>query len=100
MPEFEEKYIEKVMDKLKEPKLYKVLLVNDDYSTMDFVIMVLMSIFHKSQPEANKLMTNIHKTGYGLCGVYPFEVAETKVAQVAVMAEKYHYPLQSKLEEE
>jgi len=100
MPEFEEKYIEKVIDKLKEPKLYKVFLVNDDYSTMDFVIMVLMSIFHKSQAEANKLMTNIHKTGHGLCGIYPFEVAETKAAQVAVMAEKYRYPLQSKLEEE
>ncbi|MCF6174486.1 MAG: ATP-dependent Clp protease adaptor ClpS [Victivallaceae bacterium] len=100
MAEFEEKYIEKVIDQLKEPKLYKVFLVNDDYSTMDFVIMVLMSIFHKSQSEANSLMATIHKTGHGVCGVYPFEVAETKVAQVAVMAEKYRFPLQGKLEED
>jgi ATP-dependent Clp protease adaptor protein ClpS len=100
MPEFEEKYIEKVIDQLKEPKLYKVVLINDDYSTMDFVIMVLMAIFHKNQPDANKLMTAIHKSGQAVCGVYPFEVAETKVAQVAVMAEKHQFPLQSRLEEE
>ena len=100
MAEFEEKYIEKVMDQLKEPKLYKVMLVNDDYSTMDFVVMVLMTIFHKSLSEANVLMQTIHKTGQGLCGVYPFEVAETKVAQVAIIAEKHRFPLQSRLEEE
>jgi len=100
MSQFEEKYIEKVMDQLKEPKLYKVMLINDDYSTMDFVILVLMSIFHKSLPDANRLMETIHQAGQGLCGIYPFEVAETKVAQVAVIAEKHRFPLQSRLEEE
>jgi ATP-dependent Clp protease adaptor protein ClpS len=100
MPQFEEKYLGEVIEELKEPKMYKVVLLNDDYTTMDFVVMVLMVIFHKSLEEAQKLMLKIHKSGKAVCGVYTFEVAETKVAQVDVMAEKHQYPLRCTLEEE
>ena len=85
---------------LQEPSKYKVLLLNDDYTTMDFVVMVLMVVFRKSLEESQKIMFNIHKNGKGLCGIYAFEVAETKVAQVAAMAEQHKFPLKCSLEEE
>ena len=85
---------------LQEPSKYKVLLLNDDYTTMDFVVMVLMVVFRKSLEESQKVMINIHKSGKGLCGIYAFEVAETKAAQVAAMAEQHKFPLKCNLEEE
>ena len=85
---------------LQEPSKYKVLLLNDDYTTMDFVVMVLMVVFRKSLEESQKIMFNIHKNGKGLCGIYAFEVAETKAAQVAAMAEQHKFPLKCNLEEE
>jgi ATP-dependent Clp protease adaptor protein ClpS len=85
---------------LQEPSKYKVLLLNDDYTTMDFVVMVLMVVFRKSLEESQKIMLNIHKNGKGLCGIYAFEVAETKAAQVAAMAEQHKFPLKCNLEEE
>ena len=85
---------------LQEPSRYKVLLLNDDYTTMDFVVMVLMVVFRQSLEESQKIMLNIHKNGKGLCGVYAFEVAETKVAQVSAMAEQHKFPLKCNLEEE
>ena len=85
---------------LQEPSKYKVLLLNDDYTTMDFVVMILMVVFRKSLEEAQKIMLNIHKNGKGLCGIYAFEVAETKAAQVATMAEQHKFPLKCGLEEE
>ena len=85
---------------LQEPSKYKVLLLNDDYTTMDFVVMTLMVVFRKSLEESQKIMLNIHKNGKGLCGIYAFEVAETKVAQVAAMAEQHKFPLKCNLEEE
>ena len=85
---------------LQEPSKYKVLLLNDDYTTMDFVVMVLMVVFHKSLEDAQTVMLNIHRNGKGLCGIYAFEVAETKVAQVGVMAEQHKFPLKCSLEEE
>jgi len=85
---------------LQEPSKYKVLLLNDDYTTMDFVVMTLMVVFRKSLEESQKIMLNIHKNGKGLCGIYAFEVAETKVAQVAAMAEQHKFPLKCSLEEE
>ena len=85
---------------LQEPSKYKVLLLNDDYTTMDFVVMVLMVVFRKSLEDAQKIMLNIHRNGKGLCGIYAFEVAETKVAQVASMAEQHKFPLKCSLEEE
>ena len=92
--------LREVYEELQEPSKYKVLLLNDDYTTMDFVVMVLMVVFRKSLEESQKVMINIHKSGKGLCGIYAFEVAETKAAQVAAMAEQHKFPLKCSLEEE
>jgi len=85
---------------LQEPSKYKVLLLNDDYTTMDFVVMVLMLVFRKTLEESQNIMLNIHKNGKGLCGIYAFEVAETKAAQVSAMADQHKFPLKCSLEEE
>lgn len=85
---------------LEEPKKYKVFLLNDDYSTMDFVIEVLTQIFRKSHSEAGKIMLSIHNSGKELCGIYTHEIAATKVAQVKTLAKERGYPLQAILEEE
>lgn len=85
---------------LKEPKKYKVLLLNDDYTVMDFVVDVLMSIFHKSLQEAEAVMLEIHKKDRGLCGVYTHEIAETKVMQVHKRARESGFPLKAEMEEE
>lgn len=85
---------------LKEPSMYRVVMNNDDYTTMDFVVMVLMAIFHKTRAESEKVMMDIHKKGRGLCGVYPYDVAETKIRQVEALAEKHKFPLSCSLEEE
>lgn len=84
---------------LMEPREYQVLLLNDDYSSMDFVIEVLMTIFHKTYEESEKIMLEVHKKERGLCGVYTYEVAETKVAQVAQKARKSGFPLKAVMEE-
>jgi len=80
--------------------MYKVLLHNDHYTTMDFVVMILQEIFHKPEAEAIQIMLNVHKRGHGLCGVYPHEIAETKVATVHRKAERHGYPLQCSMEPE
>jgi ATP-dependent Clp protease adaptor protein ClpS len=85
---------------LKEPERYKVLLLNDDYSSMDFVIDILMTIFHKSYAESEKIMLEVHRKNRGLCGVYPYEIAETKVAQVTKIAREQGFPLKAIMEEE
>jgi len=85
---------------LREPERYKVLLLNDDYSPMDFVIDILMTIFHKSYVESEKIMLEVHKSNRGLCGVYPYEIAETKVAQVTKIAREQGFPLKAIMEEE
>ncbi|MBN1464931.1 ATP-dependent Clp protease adapter ClpS [candidate division KSB1 bacterium] len=84
---------------IEEPKLYKVLLHNDNYTTMEFVVQVLETIFYKSLPEATRIMLNVHQQGVGICGVYPYDVAETKVAQVHWLAKQNQFPLRSSLEE-
>ena len=84
----------------KEPKLYKVLLLNDDYSSMDFVIDILMTIFHKTYTESEIIMLEVHKTQRGLCGIYTYEIAETKVAQVTKIAREQGFPLKAIMEEE
>ncbi len=84
----------------KYPKKYKVFLLNDDYTSMDFVIDILMSIFHKSYEDAQKIMLEVHENDKGLCGVYSFEVAETKVMQVKRKAKDNGFPLKALLEEE
>ena len=85
---------------LEEPKKYKVLLLNDDFSTMDFVIEILTKIFRKSLDEAEVIMLNIHNNGKEICGTYTKEIALTKVSQVKSMARKAKFPLKAIAEEE
>lgn len=84
---------------LSEPGMFKVLLHNDDYTTMDFVVTVLESVFNKSPGDATRIMFNVHRTGMGVCGVYPAEVAETKVALVHYLARENSFPLRCSMEE-
>lgn len=86
--------------KTKKPSLYKVFLLNDDYTPMEFVVEVLETIFKKEREEAIRIMMHIHRKGAGLAGVYTFEVAETKVAQVLGAAQAAGHPLQCKMEKE
>jgi ATP-dependent Clp protease adaptor protein ClpS len=83
---------------LKEPPQYRVLLHNDNYTTMDFVVFVLETVFNKKPAEATQIMLNVHKKGMGVCGVYTAEVAETKVAFVQYLAKEKNYPLKCTME--
>ncbi|QKF72616.1 ClpAP chaperone-protease complex specificity factor [Aliarcobacter faecis] len=85
---------------VQEPKKYNVFLLNDDYSTMDFVIDVLIKVFRKTISEAEAIMLSVHNNGKGLCGVYSFEIASTKVAQVKSLAREKGFPLKAIMEEE
>src|SRR5690606_6164612 len=82
----------------KKPPLYKVLLHNDDYTTKEFVVMILQSIFHKSESEAVRIMMHVHSNGVGVAGVYTHEVAETKAVKTMNLAQAHEYPLQCTLE--
>jgi ATP-dependent Clp protease adaptor protein ClpS len=84
----------------KKPHLYKVLLLNDDYTPMEFVIHILEKFFHKGREDATRIMLHVHQKGAGICGVYTFEVAETKVAQVMDFARQHQHPLQCRMEKE
>jgi ATP-dependent Clp protease adaptor protein ClpS len=84
---------------LDEPKQYKVLLHNDDYTSMEFVIEVLMHVFHKNLADSERIMLEIHNTGRGVCGVYTHEIAETKVHQVKQLAKTNGFPLLATMEE-
>jgi ATP-dependent Clp protease adaptor protein ClpS len=84
----------------REPTLYKVILHNDDYTTMQFVVEILESVFAKSPAESYRVMMLVHTTGQGLCGHYPFDIAETKVETVHVLARREGFPLRASLEEE
>ena len=84
---------------IREPKMYRVILHNDDYSTMDFVIEVLISIFHKPAADATRIMLDVHKKGKGICGVYTYDIAATRVARVHQLAKKRESPLKCSLEE-
>jgi len=90
--------ITKTQPKTKRPSLYKVLLINDDFTTMEFVVHILQRFFQKSLEEANQIMLHVHHRGNGVCGFYPFEIAETKVAQVLEHSKKNDYPLQCTME--
>src|SRR5918994_6163352 len=85
--------------KNKEPKLYNVILLNDDYTTMEFVLHILETLFQKSPAEAFRIMMHVHRNGRGLAGVYTWEVAETKAEQVAALASEAGYPLRATIEE-
>lgn len=85
---------------LKYPKKYKVLLLNDDYTSMEFVIDILMRLFHKNYQEAEAIMLQVHENGKGVCGIYTHEIAETKIAQVHQRARDNGFPLRAQMEEE
>jgi ATP-dependent Clp protease adaptor protein ClpS len=85
---------------LKYPKKYKVLILNDDYTSMEFVVDVLINIFHKSYEEAKNIMLEVHKKDKGVCGVYTHEIAETKIMQVHKKARENGFPLRAEMEEE
>jgi ATP-dependent Clp protease adaptor protein ClpS len=84
--------------KTKKPSMYRVLLLNDDYSPMEFVVHVLERFFHKTAEEATRIMLHVHQNGVGECGVYTYEVAETKVVQVMDLAKQHQHPLQCVME--
>lgn len=84
---------------LRRPRRWRVLLHNDDYTTMEFVVQVLQSVFHRSHADATQIMLHIHKNGLGVAGVYTHEVAETKVAIVEAMARQHEFPLRCTMEE-
>ena len=82
----------------KEPRLYKVLLHNDDYTSMEFVIAILENVFHKSTNDATKIMLNVHNEGIGIAGVYTREICETKISVVHELAKKNEFPLRCSME--
>ena len=90
---------ERVKPKKQDPTLYKVVLLNDDYTTMEFVVHVLETVFQQSPAEAYRVMMQVHVNGRGIAGVYPWEVAETKVETVTSMAREAGFPLRAALEE-
>jgi ATP-dependent Clp protease adaptor protein ClpS len=90
----------KTKPKTQKPSLYKVLLLNDDYTPMEFVVHVLQVFFNKSGEDATRIMLHVHQKGVGVCGVYTFEVAETKVTQVMDFAKQNNQPLQCTMEKE
>jgi len=89
---------EKTILKVKKPKMYKVIIYNDDYTTMDFVVEVLVSIFSKNVPEAVKIMFSVHKKGSGVAGIYSYDIAATKIKQAHNIAIKSGYPLKLTME--
>lgn len=92
--------ITKTKPKTKKPSLYKVLLLNDDYTPMEFVIHVLERFFNKGREDATRIMLHVHQNGVGVCGVFTYEVAETKVTQVMDFAGQHQHPLQCTMEKE
>jgi ATP-dependent Clp protease adaptor protein ClpS len=92
--------VTKTRPKTKKPSLYKVLLLNDDYTPMEFVVLVLEKYFAKSREDAERVMLHVHQKGVGICGVYTFEIAETKVTQVMDFSRANNHPLQCTMEKE
>lgn len=84
---------------VKEPKMYRVILLNDDYTPMDFVIWLLESVFFKNKEEATRLMLDVHQKGQGTCGLFPYDLARTKVMQVKDLSRKHEHPLECVMEE-
>ena len=90
----------KAKPKTKKPSMYKVLMLNDDYTPMEFVVHILERFFNKNRQEATRIMLHVHRRGVGICGVYTYEVAETKVTQVMDFARQHQHPLQCTLEKD
>ena len=99
-PEVEEGVDSETEQEVDEPPMYKVMLLNDDYTTMEFVVEVLVYVFHKSPEDATRIMLNVHRKGVGICGIYPYEVAETKVNTVETLARENGFPLKCIMERE
>ena len=99
-PEVEEEVTSESKDEVREPSMFRVLLHNDDYTTMEFVVEILITVFNKSPEEAVEIMLNVHRKGIGICGVYTFEVSETKVNIVHVLARENGFPLKCTMEKE
>ena len=91
--------LEKPETKTKKPELFKVILLNDDYTTMEFVVHVLQTVFNKTPPDAYRIMMQVHLEGKGICGAYTYEIAETKVETVHELAQENGFPLRADLEE-
>jgi ATP-dependent Clp protease adaptor protein ClpS len=91
--------LEKPREKTKRPEMFKVVLLNDDYTTMEFVVLVLQAVFNKPRDEANRIMLQVHLEGRGTCGTYTYEIAETKVSAVHQMARENGFPLMATIEE-
>ena len=96
--DFQRGVISETKPKTKKPSMYSVLLLNDDYTPMEFVIIVLTKIFNKKQEEATQIMLHVHKKGVGVCGIFTYEVAESKCKSVMDMAKKNEHPLQCTME--
>ena len=90
--------VTKTKPRVKRPNMYRVLLLNDDYTPMEFVVHVLIRFFNKNQEDATRIMMHVHQNGVGECGVYTYEIAETKVTQVMDFARKHQHPLQCVME--
>jgi len=98
LPKFEEE-LDLALE-LEEPQMFKVLLHNDDYTSMDFVVEILTRIFHKTTDQAVEIMLQVHEKGKGLCGVYTYEIAQAKVDQVKQLAKQNEFPLLATMEED
>lgn len=92
-PDFEEAAVAETREKVEEPPLFKVLLHNDDFTTMEFVVWVLESIFNMAEEQAIQVMLNVHLRGTGVAGIYTYEIAETKVEKTTALAREHEYPL-------
>ena len=92
--------VTKTAPKTKRPSLYKVLLLNDDYTPQEFVEWLLQAVFKKDADDAHRIMLHVHQNGVGVCGVYTYEIAETKVAQVMELSRRNQHPLQCTMERE
>ncbi|MDP2962092.1 MAG: ATP-dependent Clp protease adapter ClpS [Sulfurimicrobium sp.] len=90
---------EKQQSRLKPPPMYRVILLNDDYTPMEFVVIVLQQFFSKNREQATEIMLKVHREGRGVCGVYPKDIAATKVEQVVAFANEHQHPLQCVMEE-
>jgi ATP-dependent Clp protease adaptor protein ClpS len=99
-PQHGDDVLERTREEVREPQLFKVLLLNDDYTTMDFVVHVLENVFLKTPAEAFRIMMHVHTQGKGLCGLYPHDIAETKVAAVHDLAQENGFPLRAAMEQE
>jgi ATP-dependent Clp protease adaptor protein ClpS len=99
LTQLQEQVATRSKDQVDEPRMYTVLLHNDNYTTMDFVVQVLEVVFCKTPVEATQIMLNVHQQGIGICGVFTAEIAETKVAMASHMAQQHGFPLKCSMEE-